>query len=92
MTCQELWEALQAVERCGSMAEARELVRDLLGRMDRDELAATARALARELTPEDVEAMSPESREIWSEWREALGLRDGQDIPAGKGEGGRHGA
>lgn len=74
MTCQELWEGLQAVERCESLADARELVRDLLGRMDRAELAVVARAVAREITPEDVEAMSPEDAEAWREWREALGL------------------
>lgn len=74
MTCQELWEGLQAVERCESLADARELVRGLLGRMDRAELAVVARAVAREITPEDVEAMSPEDAEAWREWREALGL------------------
>lgn len=74
MTCQEMWEGLQAVERCESLADARELVRDLLGRMDREELAVVARAVAHEVAPEDVEAMDPEDAEAWREWREALGL------------------
>ena len=61
MTEQELWEGLHAVERCEDMDEARTAVRDLLGRMGRDELAVMARAAAMTLTPEDFEAMSPEA-------------------------------
>lgn len=66
MTEQELWEGLHAVERCEDMDEARTAVRDLLGRMDRDELAVVTRAAAMTLAPEDFEAMSPEAARLWS--------------------------
>lgn len=91
MTCQEMWEGLQAVERCESLADARELVRDLLGRMDRAELAVVARAVARTLTPEDFADMDPEDREMWRRWRISAALRDRRSNAAGKVEGGCHG-